>query len=396
MPILDSTAFEAGLWRKDYPLGAWRAVDEGLAARFLQALSSRILKDRAARAHPDLVTFGYFCRKAQLSRALADVPDLERRLGWGTVLHIAPSNIPINFAFSLVMGLVSGNSNIVRLPSRNTPQMLRLVALFDEVAEAPEFQPIGAETRFVQSARDSVTLDRLVAEVQGLLVWGSDATVARFRALPKAPRAVTAYFPNRVSSTLLSAPAVLAADAKTRQALLRGFYNDSYLMDQNACSSPSLVVWLGSKAERAAAAELFWGDLGKVLDAEYALDPVARIDRSLDVMRQVQQQARPVPLTEVQSDIWLLDDPALRFGPLRFGTFVEAGIESLGALAPLLRPNEQTLTLFGSPPETVFAALKAARVAVDRIVPVGRALDIGLFWDGRDMVSLLSRRVEVG
>lgn len=396
MPILESHQFESGSWRRDFPLGAWRPTDDPLPQAFLHALSGRILKDRTARTYPDLMTFGYFCRKAQIGRALAGVPDLARRLGWGTVLHIAPANIPINFAFSFAMGLVSGNSNIVRLPSRHTPQMARFIALFDETAAVPEFSDIAAETRFVQTRRDSPMLEALVAEVQGLTVWGGDATVARFRALPKAPRAVTAYFPNRVSTALLSARAVLDAAPEERGRLLRGFFNDSYLMDQNACSSPSLVAWLGSATDRQQAAEVFWSELGALLEADYALDPVARIDRSLDVMRLTERQQAAVQLEQTQNDIWRLDDPALRFSRLRFGTFLEVGVETPAQLASLLRPNEQTLTFYGCRAEEVFVALKTARAAVDRIVPVGRALDIGLYWDGRDMVSLLSRRVELG
>ena len=36
----------------------------------------------------------------------------------GLLFHITPSNIPTNFAYSLIFGLVSGNSNIVKVPSK--------------------------------------------------------------------------------------------------------------------------------------------------------------------------------------------------------------------------------------------------------------------------------------
>ena len=31
---------------------------------------------------------------------------------------------------------------------------------------------------------------------------------------------------------------------------------------------------------------------------------------------------------------------------------------------------------------------------IDRIVPVGRAMDIGIIWDGYDIISMLSRIVQ--
>ena len=35
-------------------------------------------------------------------------------LGRGWVLHFCPSNVPMNFAYSLAFGLLSGNNNIVK------------------------------------------------------------------------------------------------------------------------------------------------------------------------------------------------------------------------------------------------------------------------------------------
>ena len=41
------------------------------------------------------------------------------RLGRGLIFHICPSNVPTNFAYSMIFGLLSGNNNIIRLPSKN-------------------------------------------------------------------------------------------------------------------------------------------------------------------------------------------------------------------------------------------------------------------------------------
>jgi hypothetical protein len=396
MPILDRGTFEGGGGLGGFEFSAIRPCDDPLLPAFLQALSARILGDPRARQLPDLVTFGYFCRKVSVQRAQAAVSDLDKRLGWGTIVHIAPSNIPINFAFSFVMGFLAGNSNIVRVPTKAYPQMALLVQLFDELAAQPQFSALGRQTAFVQTDRDSPRLEALVTQAQGIVVWGGDATVEKFRRMRKAPRCVEAYFPNRVSSVVLDAQACVDADAAALQALSRSFFNDSYLVDQNACSSPSLVFWCGDAAVCAAARAIFWAAVGKVLDEGYALDPVARIDRMLDVMRFADAAQDAVVLEQARDDLWLLKNPHLRSLSLRFGTFLEASVATPAEIVPLLRPNEQTITTFGVRPEEVFAVLKVANTAVDRIVPVGRALDIGMHWDGRDMLSHLSRKVQVG
>ena len=46
----------------------------------------------------------------------------ELRLGVGLAFHITPSNMPTNFAYSLLFGLLSGNSNIIKVPSRKFPE----------------------------------------------------------------------------------------------------------------------------------------------------------------------------------------------------------------------------------------------------------------------------------
>ena len=393
MPIHDRDTFEAGAGLNEFEFAGIRPCDDPLLPDFLQALSARILAEPQARQYPDLMTFGYFCRRASVKRAQAAVSDLDKRMGWGTVVHIAPSNIPINFAFSFVMGFLAGNSNIVRLPTKAYPQMALLVQLFDELAAQPQFAAVGRQAAFVQTDRDSPWLEALVTQSQGIVVWGGDATVERFRRIPKAPRCVEVYFPNRVSSVVLDAQACIQADAATLLTLGRSFYNDSYLVDQNACSSPSLVFWCGDAAACEAARKIFWDAVGKVLDDGYALDPVARIDRVLDVMRFADAAQDAVVLEQARGDLWLLKNPGLRGLSLRF---LETAVATPADIVPLLRPNEQTITTFGIRPEDIFAVLKAANTAVDRIVPVGRALDIGMHWDGRDMLAHLSRKVQVG
>ena len=34
------------------------------------------------------------------------------------IFHITPSNIPTNFAYSFIFGLLTGNSNIVKVPTK--------------------------------------------------------------------------------------------------------------------------------------------------------------------------------------------------------------------------------------------------------------------------------------
>ena len=69
-----------------------------LAVAFLEDLSRRCMRDAAARAYPDVVTFGFWCRRAALMQRQAMYDDLDWRLGRGVTFHVAPSNVAVNFA----------------------------------------------------------------------------------------------------------------------------------------------------------------------------------------------------------------------------------------------------------------------------------------------------------
>ena len=90
---------------------------------YLNALSIEINKDPNIQEFPDVRTFSFFCRKANLLLLKKKYHNCGvLKLGRGLVFHIAPSNVPVNFAFSLMISLLSGNSNIVRLPSQKFAQ----------------------------------------------------------------------------------------------------------------------------------------------------------------------------------------------------------------------------------------------------------------------------------
>ena len=62
----------------------------------------------------------------------------------------------------------------------------------------------------------------------------------------------------------------------------------------------------------------------------------------------------------------------------------------------MLTEKFQTATYFGIDPEELrdFVLREQVR-GIDRIVPVGKALDIDAVWDGYDVIGMLSRIVEV-
>ena len=91
---------------------------------FLNDLSKSLDNNFNNKNFPDLKAFSFFCRKKNILSLKNKHQDKDStRFGLGLLFHITPSNIPTNFAYSLIFGLITGNSNIVKVPSKKFEQI---------------------------------------------------------------------------------------------------------------------------------------------------------------------------------------------------------------------------------------------------------------------------------
>ena len=78
------------------------------------------------------------------------------------------------------------------------------------------------------------------------------------------------------------------------------------------------------------------------------------------------------------------------------GYFYEYSMKTLDEIVPAVTEKFQTVTYFGADPEEIRAVVIRNRLTgIDRIAPIGRAMDIGVIWDGYDLVRMLSRLINV-
>ena len=107
---------------------------------FLDEISKEILKNNESKKFPDLITFGFWCRANNIKSLLKNYNFFKNRIGRGSVLHITPSNVPTNFAYSMVFGLLSGNNNIIRLPSKKFFQIEILCKILKKLSKKKKFK----------------------------------------------------------------------------------------------------------------------------------------------------------------------------------------------------------------------------------------------------------------
>ena len=364
---------------------------------FLQGLSARLLKEESAKAYPDVVSFAFWCRRGAL-RAMKKRYD-ERQivsLGRGVVFHVAPSNVPVNFAYSLAVGLLAGNANIVRVPSRDFPQVAIICTAIKELLQTTEFCHLHDHLVLLRYEKNDAITDFFSAHCDVRMIWGGDRTIADIRRSTLQPRSFDLTFADRYSFCVINADAYPGTSDPNR--IAADFYNDTYLFDQNACTAPHLVVWLGDAETVAQAQELFWRTLHQVVAEKYELQAVSAVDKLADacrfsannegcrVKRMPDNLIVRIQLAELK--------PGIEEARSTCGYFYEYEAKSLDELVPLINRKFQTLAYYGFEPSALQRFVLEQRLSgIDRIAPIGRTLDFAVVWDGYDLIAMLSRQV---
>ena len=80
----------------------------------------------------------------------------------------------------------------------------------------------------------------------------------------------------------------------------------------------------------------------------------------------------------------------------KWGYFYEFNIKNLEPLKKIVNTKFQTLSYYGLGKNYIENFFKNTNLeGIDRVVPIGQALDINLFWDGYDLNKILTRIIDI-
>lgn len=364
---------------------------------FLSALSKSLLKDPQSRLYPDVSTFAFFCRRANLLSLKTEyIRDGEIRLGRGVLFHIAPGNVPVNFAYSLVSGLLAGNSNVVRVSAKDFPQVDLIIKHLDNLAGTGAYQNVAERIALVRYDRDSEANAFFSSKCNVRVIWGGDKTIEAIRRNPLQSRSFDVCFADRYSIAAIDSRTVNTASDDEINKLAEGFYNDTYLFDQNACSAPHSIFWLNS-GNVSEAKNRFWSAVHKVVSEKYTFQPVMATDKLTAFYRQA--VAHKITKEEmpdnyiVRSNLDYLPEDIEGYR-CACGYFSEYTISSLDEIASIINTKYQTMAYYGICKETINDFILSNRLpGLDRTIPIGHTTDFSLIWDGYNLIDTLSRIV---
>lgn len=373
-------------------------VFDSTVIRFLSDLSETIRRDKEAGKYSDVITFAFFCRKANLKTLENSYLDLKTQsLGRGVSFHIAPSNIPVVFAYSLMCGLLSGNACIVRLSEKEFPQVDIICNAVHSVLNDKAYREFRNYITIVRYEHDHDLNAYFSSACDIRVIWGGDNTISEIRRASLPPRAFDITFADRYSLCVIHARNYLQLDDKNM--IASGFFNDTYLFDQNACSSPRLIVWVGNEDIVDEAKTIFWNNLNLELDVRaYKNEPIVVVDKltalckaaiglpGAKVEKKQNNNIMRVRLGKLYTDL-----PEFACAGGVFYEYVDTNLE---ALLKVIDRKYQTLTYIGFDPEKLRQTIiKHGVSGIDSIVPVGASSDFALIWDGYDLIRQMSRTV---
>ena len=377
--------------------GPFKLFDKNII-EFLDKVSKEIFKSKISKYYPDLISLAFWIRRANIL-SLSKNYKIDNRFGRGTILHISPSNIPFNFVYSLVFGLLSGNNNIVRLPSKKFDQVNIFLKILKKIKSQKKFKSCYEKFSLLQYSNSDEISQYLSKLVEGRIIWGGDQTIEKFKKFDTQPRCVDLYFSGRFSASVIDLEKFQYLTKRNVEKLLDKFAVDAYYMSQYGCSSPNIIFWKGKRTNKKTT-EIFWKKLNSIIIKKNLFEIHNTNIKLANMYKEVtggdiNKQNLKISLDNFSVLRSKLNQKSKKDNPIKNGFFYEYFFENFKEIKKYLTIQLQTLTYFGCNPKDIKDMMIKNKIkGIDRIVPIGSAFNISTKWDGYDIIYSLSRVID--
>lgn len=311
-----------------------------------------------------------------------------RLLPLGTLLHIAPGNMPGLPVYSVVEGLLTGNVNLLKLPRSDKGLSLAALSLLCE--QEPRLAPYIYA--FDLPSSETGDLKRLAALADGIVTWGGEGAVKAARALAGAGCKLIEWG-HRLSFAYISG-------FEDKEAELAALAGHIIATNQRLCSSCQ-VIFLDS--DDRSEGEAFCREFLPYLEAAAAQRPgpfagaAATLSGHTALLERqaAGKDAGELHLRGKGCSVTLRPDRELELSPMEGNVFVKLLPRS--ELLPALRRSKgvlQTAGLICPPGEREELAALLARAGVNRVTRPG-AMSASFPGEAHDGEYPLRRYVRV-
>ena len=358
---------------------------------FFNELSKNLLKDKTAKIFDDLMLYAFFIRASNVNKIIND----KNLIGRGLAFHINTSNVPLNFAYSLFFGLLFGNTNILKISKNTFPQTIFFIDKLKYLIKKKKFNFLKKLIFIIQYDNQEQISNLISINSDIRIIWGSDQTIHKFKHFETKPRVVDLYFPDRMSLSVINSEKYLLLNKKN--SLYDKFYNDSLYFDQLGCSSPNAIIWIGSESKDAA--DHFWKNFAKKFKSKYPFDLRKSYDKHNHIFKLTSSMSNKLKFHNYENRFLVFnvnnDSDIIKYQKGLNGIFFQTQVKDIGQISSFVSKKTQTLTYFGyNKNDLINMIYKKSIIGIDRVVKIGSALNMNLFWDGYDLKSFLTRNIE--
>lgn len=373
---------------------------EPLVMRYISSVSDRLLNDSEVSRHSELIALGFWMRNSSIKKLQQEFErDMRLRYPRGLVFHIAPSNIDTIFVYSWFLSMLCGNSNIVRISRNSGEQIELLLSILDEVLQEKHYEALRHSIRVVRYGHDDEVSGYFSDRCNMRVIWGGDETIKHIRKLPIPATAIELTFADKFSLSVIDVKRYQNTARQEQMSLAQRFYNDVFVFLQNGCSSPRALLWFGES--NGYVVEQFWSDVENVIDSKspdisdaMVMDKwIAECSMAIESnILKIKGLGKPIQRVKISSFNEM--KRSLHCGG---GLFYEMVIDDINSLhSEDFDKNIQTISYFGIDHETWVHWLNILKpLGVDRIVPIGQALEFSKTWDGFELLESFTRKIEL-
>ena len=369
-----------------------------LSLEFVEEFSNSLRKVKNVNQYPELIYLILWCAKGRLSKQSNYFKNKDIRIGRGIVFHVCASNVPTNFIYSFLFGLLSGNSNIIKIPSKFTQEKKIIMKVINHIFKKSKYRKLKSSNLFIEYNNDMKITERISAMSDARVLWGSDNTINNLRKIKIQERCVDITFPDRYSICAINIDKISKLSKREIKIIAKKFYYDGYTMNQAACNSPHHIFWVGNKNKNIQ--NFFWSELGKIVDNKFLFDNKHISDKYLNLIENIVMEKKVKKIKFIKNKLYVLNSESYNNNIENIrgknGTFFEKNISDIKKLKNFITKKCQTLSYYGfTKGELERFLLNNNLQGIDRVVPIGNAIDIGLIWDGYDVVNTLSRVISI-
>lgn len=377
-------------------------IYDDLVIDFLSELSMEIFFQ--SKENESLRIFSYFAlwsRKKNLLRLKKNRNDIQKRYGRGIAFHIAPSNVITNILFTISFGLLSGCPSIVRVSEKNINEFKKILSIIEKIISKNKFKFLKEYLSIISYDHDDKINKNLSLMCDIRLIWGGNKTISYFKRFETIPKNLDIVFPNRTSIAIISGEWLRKTNQTEKKVIAKSFANDISLFSQRACSSPKKLIVFDPEANKSEIYKLLNDFL---LECDCAVDSInnkenfhrlnnfksaSYISTSLYDIYETFKGKNIFAIYNLDENIFYFDEP------FENCCLSVNKIKKISEIRNFIDKENQTIVQIGLKDNNLKELINiSAPIGTDRIVKPGMALNMDIFWDGYDTVSLMSRLIE--